>query len=802
MKKSLLAMAFAIVLPLWAWSQFSITGKVTDAKTGEKLQGAHILINQTFKSTISDIEGNFSIKGLKKGNYTIKITYLGYQNYMREIKLESDISLEIRLENKVYIEEGIIIQSTSVNEKTPSTYENLSKEKITERNTGFDIPYIIEQTPSLVATSDAGAGVGYTNLRIRGSDLTRTNVMINGIPLNDAESQGVWFVNMPDFASSVENIQIQRGVGTSVNGAAAFGASINFQTNSINQKPYALLSNSYGSYNSYKNSLNFGTGLIDNKWSFDGRLSRISSEGFIDRASSDLRSFYLSGTYLGKKNMIKAITFSGKEKTYQAWNGIPSYILDTNRTYNELGEYHDSQGNKKYYDNQTDNYQQDHYQIHFSHGLNSNLNANIALHYTKGYGYYEEYKVNEKYSKYGLPYFTTNNDTIKKTDLIRRKFLDNDFYGITYSVNYNDRNSLNLTLGGAYNNYKGWHYGNIIWMKYSGNIPINYEWYRNKGEKVDFNTFVKVNYKLTEKIIPYFDLQYRKINYSINGIHKDLRKLDQKHEFDFLNPKFGLIYIIDDNSNAYFAYAIAHREPNRDNFVDATNSILVPVPEKLQNIEIGYEFKKQYFIFKPNVFFMNYKNQLVLTGEINDVGEAIMTNVPESYRMGLEVSYGIKSNKKVSIEGNFSLSKNKIKNFTAYIDDWDTGKQRLENLGETDLSFSPNVIANNNLSYEILSGLNISILSKYVGKQFIDNTSNDSRSLKAYFVNNFRINYQISTKQIKQINIIAGVNNIFDVKYETNAWVYRYYENNTQNYMDGYFPQAGINWNLGLNLSF
>lgn len=802
MKKKLLALAFAFAMPLWAWSQFSINGKITDSKTGEKLQGAHILINQTFKSTISDTEGNFSIKGLKKGSYTLKFSHLGYQNYIKEIKLETDISIDIKLECKVYLEEAVIIQSTLANEKTPSTYENISKDKISERNTGVDIPLIIENTPSIVATSDAGAGVGYTNLRIRGSDLTRTNIMINGIPLNDAESQGVWFVNMPDFASSVENIQIQRGVGTSVNGAAAFGASINFQTNTINQIPYAVISNSYGSFNSLKNTVNFGTGLIDNKWAFDGRLSKISSDGFIDRASSDLRSFYLSGTYLGKKNMIKAITFSGKEKTYQAWNGIASNILDTNRTYNELGEYYDSNGNKLYYDNQTDNYQQDHYQLHFSHEFNSNFNANIALHYTKGYGYYEEYKVNEKFSKYGLTNFTTTNDTIKKTDLKRRKFLDNDFYGITYSLNYNDRNRLNLIFGGAYNTYIGWHFGNIIWMKYAGNTPLNYEWYRNKGVKNDFNSFLKINYKLNEKLIPYFDFQYRNINYTISGIHKDLRQIGQQHNFDFFNPKFGFIYLINDNSSAYITYAVAQREPNRDNFVDVTLSKKIPKPENLQNIELGYELKNQYFFLKPNVFLMNYNDQLVLTGEINDVGEAIMTNVPKSYRLGLEVSYGIKPIKKVSIDGNLSLSKNKIKNFVAYVDDWDIGNQRVENLGETDLSFSPSLIVNNTLSYELFSDLTISILSKYVGKQFIDNTSNDNRSLKAYFINNLRINYRISTKLIKQINFIASINNILDVKYETNAWIYRYYENNTHNFMDGYFPQAGINCNFGLSLSF
>ncbi len=802
MKKRWIAMIIAVILPIMAWSQFTVSGSVTDAKTGEKLSGAHIVLTNNYKAVVSDNQGKFTIAGLKKGEYQFTTSYIGYLADIRTINVDAYLQLEIKLQISPIMQEEVIIKSTRAGEKTPTTFQNISKEEIAKINTGVDIPYLIDQTPSVVTTSDAGAGIGYTNIRVRGSDLTRTNVMVNGIPLNDAESHGVWFVNMPDFASSVDNLQIQRGVGTSVNGAGAFGASINFQTQNLNQKAYAEINNAAGSFNSLKHTVSFGSGLIDNKWAFDGRLSKISTDGFIDRATSDLRSFYLSGAYYGKKTIVKLITFSGKEKTYQAWGGIPSNILDTNRTYNNMGEYYDANGNIKYYDNQTDNYQQDHYQFLISHELNKNWMLNAALHYTKGYGYYEEYKSQEKYSKYGLNNVYTAHDTIKKTDLIRRKILDNDFYGFTFAANYDNHNRVSAIIGGAWNRYEGKHLGTIIWMQYAGNNPINYEWYRNTGIKTDFNTYAKMNYQFTEKWSFYADLQFRKINYTISGINDNLALLAQNHEFNFFNPKFGAYYQLNDNSNLYASFAIANREPSRSNFVDNDPTKAFPVHETMQNIELGYSLKKNNFYLKSNVFLMNYNNQLALTGEINDVGDPVMTNVPESYRMGIEITAGAKIIKSLKWEANIALSKNKIKDFTEYVDDWDSGIQRTKYLGETNLSFSPEIIANNQFSYELFKGLTMSWITKYVGQQFIDNTSSDDRKLEAYLVNNVRLNYSITTKFIKEINLFFTLNNLLDAKYETNAWVYRYYNNDNQEVMNGYFPQAGRNFMAGLNLKF
>jgi len=795
-------MSFAVVLPFMAWSQYSVNGIVTDAKTGEKLPGAHIVLTNNYKAVVSDNQGWFSITGLKKGEYQLTTSYLGYLADIRKIAINSDLQLDVKLLISPIMEDEVIIRSTRAGEKTPTTYQNIDKDEIAKINSGVDIPYLIEQTPSVIVSSDAGAGIGYTNIRVRGSDLTRTNVMVNGIPLNDAESHSVYFVNMPDFASSVDNLQIQRGVGTSVNGAGAFGASINFQTQNLNRNAYAEINNAAGSFNSFKHTVSFGSGLIDNKWAFDGRLSKISTDGYIDRATSDLRSFYLSGAYYGKKTILKLICFSGKEKTYLAWNGVASNVIDTNRTYNNLGEYYDAAGNLKYYDNQTDNYQQDHYQLLLSHEFNKYLVLNAALHYTKGYGYYEEYKSQEKFSKYGLSNLYTQHDTIRRTDLIQRKILDNDFYGYTFAVNYDNQKKISVVFGGAWNRYIGNHLGNIIWMQYSGNHPLNYEWYRNEGFKNDFNIYTKMNYQYNEKWSFYADLQLRTIYYKIRGIDDDLSLIKQMHEFNFFNPKFGAYYQLNKMSNIYASFAIANREPNRSNFVDTDPNKAFPVQETMQNIELGYGLKMNNFYLKSNVFLMNYKNQLALTGEINDVGDAIMVNVPESYRLGIEITSGARITKSLKWEANIAFSKNKIKNFTEYVDDWDSGIQHEKYLGTTDLAFSPDVIANNRFTYDLFKGFSMSLINKYVSKQFIDNTSSEDRKLKAYLINNLRLNYSLNSKYIRQIDLFFTLNNILNTEYETNAWVYRYYSNNNHEVMDGYFPQAGRNFMLGLNLKF
>ncbi|MBE9481406.1 MAG: TonB-dependent receptor [Bacteroidetes bacterium] len=790
MKKLLIVLLWLAAMPYMAFSQFSISGKVVDKETKEPLQGAHIIIENTFKSTTSNSSGYYFIKKLKKGNYSIKVSFIGYKTFIKKIKLEKNSELNFEMLSSPVLEDEVIITATRAPEKSPTTYKNVSKNEIRDVNLGQDLPFLIETTPSTVVTSDAGAGIGYTSIRIRGTDMTRINVTINGIPLNDPESHGVFWVDMPDFASSVDNIQIQRGVGTSTNGAAAFGASINIQTLKLNPEPYAEINSSAGSFNTFKNNLTFGTGLIKGKFSFDGRVSKITSDGYIDRAFSDLKSFFVSGAYYGEKSILKLNIFSGKEKTYQAWMGVPKDSLKTNRTYNPYT-----------YDNETDNYQQDHYQLIYSKEINKNLLLNTALHYTHGKGYYEQYKKNRKFKDYLLDTLFIGGDTISRTNLVQQKWLDNDFYGFTYSLNYKKKNT-DLILGGAWNKYNGKHFGKVIWAQFASNGSINHQWYDNTGVKTDFNIFGKINYNLNDKINLYGDVQYRRIYYSIDGDHDDLRDITQEHKFNFLNPKAGLYFDINENHSTYFSFAVSNREPSRSDYRDSDEDH-IPTGETLYDYEIGYNFKSLNFAVDANMYYMNYKDQLILTGEINKVGDPIMTNVPKSYRAGIELAVGTKILQNLKWDINATFSRNKIKDFTAYIDNWSPPyKQITEDSGETYLSFSPDIIAGSIISYKPINNLNISFISKYVSRQYIDNTSNKYRSLDPYFVNNLIINYSFKTRFIKEIGFQLMINNIFNEKYETNAWVYRYYYEDKEYMMDGYFPQAGINFLAGINLRF
>ncbi len=799
-KKLLTLLALMLLIPFIAFSQFVITGKVIDKKTKEPLPRAHIIVENTYKKTISDNNGNYKITLLKKDTYTIKATYLGYKNFEKQISLRKNTVLNIELERSAILEDEVIISATRAYDESPTTLKNISKKEISQINLGQDIPSLLSSTPSLISTSDAGTGIGYSGIKIRGTDMTRINVTINGIPLNDPESHQVYFVDLPDFASSINNLQIQRGVGTSTNGAAAFGASINIQTLKLKPKPYAVIDNSLGSFNTQKHSISVGTGLINNKFSFDARLSKIQSAGYIDRSNSDLKSFFVSGSYYSKKNLFKFNIFSGKEKTDQAWDGVPSDSLISNRTYNPCGEYTDHNGNTAYYDNQTDNYQQDYFQMLYSRQINLKLNLNAALHYTKGKGYYESYKTNQKLKKYNIENFLADSG-ITKSDLVRQKWLDNDFYGTTFSANYDNHKKLKMSVGGSWNKYDGDHYGKVIWAKNAIVIDKNNKYYKGKGIKKDFNIYSKINYQVYNKLNLYADMQYRNIIYNINGINDKLNDITQQHNYNFYNPKFGIFYKFNDKHNIYCSYAVANREPNRRNFTDADPG-KTPKAETLYDYELGYNFNSQYFIAGANIFYMNYDNQLVLTGEINNVGDPIMVNVPKSYRTGIELTSAAKLSHKLKWNANLTLSKNKINNFTEYIDNWDTWSQDSTYLGETDLSFSPEIIANNQFTFEILKNFYFNFTTKYVGKQYIDNTSSDKRKLNPYLIDNIRINYNFKTNWIKDIGLNLMVNNIFDEKYETNAWIYRYYEGGKENYMDGYFPQAGINFLVGLHLKF
>ena len=696
------------------------------------------------------------------------------------------------------------VNALRVGAKTPVSFTNINKDEINKGNLGQDLPYIISMTPSVVTTSDAGAGIGYTGFRIRGSDPTRINVTINGIPLNDSESQGVWWVNMPDFSSSIDNIQIQRGVGTSTNGASSFGASVNLQTNDIKTKAYAITSNTIGSFNTLKNNIEFGTGLLNNKFTLDGRVSKISSDGYIDRATSDLKSIYLEGTYLGNKSVLKALVFSGQELTYQAWNGVPLNYLDSNRTYNSYT-----------YDNEVDNYQQTHYQLHYSKQISESTKLKLATHYTHGEGYYEQEKLNQAFSDYGLENIILSQDTIQSTDLIRRKWLNNDFGGITFSINKEIKN-IDLILGGSYNKYSGQHYGNIVWAEYSSNGAKDYLYYWNKAEKYDQNIYLKTNYKYSENTNLYVDLQRRIVDYTFEGKEEDGSLAEQNVVFDFYNPKIGLFHNLEKNQSLYASFAVANKEPNRNDYVESTITSR-PAHETLYDTEIGYKYFGKKLNFALNIYQMNYKNQLVLTGQINDVGANTRVNIDDSYRKGVEVEANYILNNKITWSGNITFSENKIIKHTAYVDSWDTGGQETIDYENTDIAFSPKIIWASIINFKMDEKTDIDFISKYVGEQFIDNTSSDDRMLNDYLVNNIRISYKWENKLFNSAKLTFQVNNLFDLEYVSNAWVYRFVSDGydprgSDPYvnidsqrgfnMAGYFPEATRNYLLGLTIGF
>jgi len=710
----------------------------------------------------------------------------------------------------------VVVSATRVNKNSPIAYENITAEDIQKQNHGVDLPILLDQATSVVTTSDAGAGVGYTGIRIRGSDATRVNVTINGIPLNDAESQGSFWVDLPDISSSTGDIQIQRGVGSSTNGAGAFGASINLNTlNSSGVKPYGEISNSFGSFNTIKNTVQFGTGILKNNWTFQGRLSQLKSDGYVDRASSDLKSYYLSGGYVGNKTMLKGVVFSGHEKTYQAWFGIPVRYLDSSDT--ELRTH-----NPYTYENEVDNYDQTHYQLHFVQKIGKYSKFNMSLHYTRGLGYYEQFRTGDALSDYGLEnVITAAGDTITNTDLIRRRWLDNHFYGTVFSYNYNKK-ALNLTVGGGANQYVGGHYGEVIWSQYASNGKIRHRYYDDEATKNDVNIYVKADYKINERLNVLVDIQERMIQYDFLGFDNELNSADQSVSTSFFNPKAGVNYGLNNGQAFYGFFGVGNKEPNRNDYTNSTPNSR-PSHESMTDIEVGYKLKKNKLYANINIYSMDYTNQLILTGAINDVGAAVRTNVGSSYRRGVEISGGISLLKNLEWKMNATFSDNKIASFTEYIDDWDTWGQVETNYENTDIAFSPSVIASNQFVFKPINSekygnIELALVSKYVGEQYIDNTSNSDRMLDAYLVNDIRLQYSIKTKIFKEIVWSAWVRNFTNTQYVSNAWVYKFKsefynpvpdddfankESVDGRYnMIGAFPQAGVNFFTGLILKF
>ena len=693
------------------------------------------------------------------------------------------------LEGRKVVLDEVFVSAIRVTKESPVTFSNLTKEDIKPRNLGQDIPVLMNFLPSVVTTTDAGAGVGYTGIRVRGSDATRVNVTINGIPYNDAESQGTFWVNMPDFASSTESLQLQRGVGTSTNGAGAFGASLNVLTDGFSEDAYGQISTSIGSYKTLRNNLKFSTGLLNNQVEVSGRLSKINSDGYIDRAESDLDSYFLQGAYKDDNTLIKALLFGGHEITYQAWYGVDSQTLTDDRTFNPSGIYTDIDGNTQFYDNEVDNYKQDHAQLLWNEKISDFWSTNIALHYTRGRGFFEQYKEADDFSTYGFEPLIIDGEEVNTTDVIRRRWLDNDFYGTVFSANYR-KEKLDLIMGGGFNKYEGDHFGEVIWARYASNSSYQDRYYDDSSFKTDFNIYTKANYQLTDQWSLYGDLQFRTVSYKANG--DDTGIVDDT--FNFFNPKAGVTFDLDANNNFYLSYAVANREPNRNDYESGN-----PKPEKLNDFELGWRYVSTNVQLNTNMYYMSYKDQLVLTGELNDVGAPLRENIGDSYRLGLEIDANIRFNDKFSIRPNVALSTNKNVDFFIVRDDV------LQDLGNTTIAFSPSLVAGNILSYTPCEALNLSLFSKYVGEQYLSNTDTKASKLASYFTTDFNVTYEIKMDRILKSIVISGlVNNMLNEKYVSNGYTYLDSWSTPGNTFEvqGYYPQAGTNFLIGATLNF
>lgn len=817
----MLRFLFSFLMLLTSVSAFAQTptgevrGLVLDESTGEVAMFANVSLlrdGQVFKSTASDIDGLFTFKEVVAGKYTLKITLLGYEDYQEEIVVNGGVTTTQNFLLKAKVTDlpttpfyyDRYLKPIKVDPKSAITHTNLNDSAIKEANYGQDFPYLLATTPSTVTYSDAGAGIGYTGIRIRGVDPTRVNVTINGIPLNDGESQGVFWVDLPNFASSANSVQIQRGVGTSTNGAGDFGGSINISTQQLLAKPVFSVTSMVGSYNSYKNSINLNTGIMDNGWGFNIRASKITSDGYIDRASSDLKSGYMSATKVNSKSRFSLIMMTGQEETYQSWNGVPEDSLETNRTMNEYT-----------YDNQVDHYQQNHYMALYDRVLSPHIRLNTGLHYTKGYGYYEQYKEQDDMSTYGINPIVlyvddSTNVTVTKSDIIRRRWLDNDFYGGIASVSYSNNNKdkpREVHLGGGYQIYDGLHYGEVIWAQYANNTNIRDRYYENNAKKTDYNVYLKSNYSVTANLMLFGDLQIRNIDYNFFGLNEAGTYEQQDVNFSFFNPKGGVVYTINKNSYAFGSYSQGNREPVRSDLVDFRPSRRGKA-EKLHDFELGYRRQTNKYSFEATLYNMQYKGQLVPTGGLNDVGALVRINVDNSYRRGLELAGSVNIKKWLQWTGNITFSANKIEKYKEVIDDWDVGGSDTFTYDNTNIALSPDVIASSMFRFIPMKNLNVDVITKYVGDQYLDNTTSESRKIDAYLVNNVRIAYTFNNVKdlFKSGSIGLLANNVLNELYSSNGYTYSgIYDggDGRQRYdYNYYYPQAKANFMLQLKLNF
>jgi len=763
---------------------FTISGSVS-TKNNTPLPGASVLVKSSKKGTSTDFDGKFQLK-VSKGNYTIEVRFIGYATASKTVEvINQNVVVHFNLQPESNVLDEVLVAAVRVKANAPVTHSNMSKEEIAKRNLGQDIPMLLNYLPSVVSSSDAGAGIGYTYINVRGSNSERVNVTINGIPYNDAESQGTFWVNMGDFASSTQSLQLQRGVGTSTNGTAAFGASLNILTDAISEKSFAEISNSIGSYNTKKHTVKFSTGKINDHIEISGRLSKIYSDGYIDRAYTDLKSYFLQASYVDDNTLLKALTFGGKEKTYQAWYGIDATQLATDRRQNPYT-----------YENEIDNYQQDHYQFHWNEKLNSEWSTNIGLNYTKGQGYFEQFKADRDASDY-------NNLIVDGSDVIVRRWLDNKFYVANFNATYK-KEALEIISGFSYSEYSNKHYGEVIWGEnLAAATTIRDRYYESNSKKNDFSAFSKSTFKLADKLTAYADLQIRNVHFSTKGLTSDRDQIDVDETYTFFNPKFGATYTLNNSQHIYFSFAVANKEPNRKDFENG-----IKTHENLHDYEFGWRLKKESVTVNTNVYYMQYKNQLVLTGAIDNVGAPVRETSGKSYRLGLEIDADITLSDKFSIKPNAAFSTNKNKDFFITRD----GIEEPQALGNTNLSFSPNVVVGNIFMYTPIESLQISFLSKYVGKQYMSNlnsviSTNDV--LSSYFTSDLNFTYVLKSESIfKEIVFTGLVNNIFNKEYVDRGYYYTYDDdwshptNVTTLDGAGYYPQATRNFLVGVTLKF
>ena len=798
-------------------AQSTLTGKIFEA-SGEPLIGATIEILGTNHSATTDLVGFFVIKDVANGKYEMEVSYVGNETYQQPIDLSGDLNLDIVMSKDLNLLQTVEVNSLRVEQEAPFSFDNVNEDEIRKANLGQDLPYLLRNTPSVVVTSDAGAGVGYTGIRVRGSDATRTNVVINDIPLNDSESQGTFWVNLPDLASSTKGIQIQRGVGASTNGAGAFGASVHVDTKGYEKEAFAELSNTFGSFNTRKHTLNLNSGLLKNNLVFSGRLSLIQSDGYVDRATSDLRSGYFSAGYFVDDFSVQAIAMLGKERTYQSWFGTPQSRVEgdidglTEHYNNNIGVLYntvedsinlfesDRRFNYYTYEDEVDDYRQDHYQVHINKQFQKGVSAKLAFHYTKGKGFFEQFRLNDDLADYGIPNVVLDGEEFFSTNLVRRRWLDNDFYGTVASINFgNDK--TDVTIGGAFHRYDGDHFGEIIQADLSEIVVDGSNYYEGVARKDDANIYAQVDYRLSDKLNAYADLQFRGIDYNTTGTDNDLVNYDVDENFGFFNPKIGLTYAIAKNQLFYTSFGVANKEPSRSDFIDAFENEQ-PTHETLYDLELGYKKLAGAFLLNANVYYMSYDNQLVPTGELNDVGAIVRRNVEDSYRAGVELSGSYQINDMFSFGANATFSQNKINSFNEVLADFTNGFELIiNNFENTDISFSPNVIAGAQLVAKPLDNLEIGLYPKYVGRQFLDNTSNENRALDSYLVTDLLGQFTIPSSKFKEISLSLKVNNLFNTLYSANGYTYSFIFGDliTENFL---YPQAGTNFLAGLTIRF